>query len=228
MLQKQHIIPQMIALRSGHCIAMALAASWPALLSSCGTPGLGKPKRLEVVQKSERHTQSRFEAMGTLSFVKSKGTKYEPACVQAAAYVDGQPGTGFMVWPVSAVPHQSLDLSKRYLLEFHEDTFKWAAGKPRVLQTFFRVRDPETKRILADASVCPLHREPMDLGEESGVYGGDYPDSYFLATGARAQKFPHDGKAYLLCSSWLPQVVWTCPRCHQLSDKWANRHDITD
>lgn len=215
----------MIAFRTGHCISisLALATLLPSLLSSCGTAGLEKPKRLEVVQRSEHHIQSRFEVMGTLSFVKYKGTKYEPAYVQMGARVEGEPTSQFMVWPASAVPYQSLDLSKSYLLEFLEDDL---SNEKRTVSTLFRVRDPESRRVLADASLCPLHEVPMAHDLEHGVDGGDYPDSYFVRSGPMAREFPNDGKAYLLCGSGIRHFKWTCPTCRRLSDAWAKRRGI--
>jgi hypothetical protein len=111
-----------------------------------------------------------------------------------------------------------IDPSQQYDIELLTRIYK---TPDYVFHDILRVTNDN--QLIIDASICHIHKIPMQRQIEYGKSAEDYPNWFF----AHQEKyFPHDGNEYLLCGSGIRHPTWKCAECSRSYDAWAKKHGI--
>lgn len=121
-------------------------------------------------------------------------------------------------WPEWAKKSSAIDPSQQYDIEVLTRIYK---EPDYVFHDILRVTK-DNQRVI-DASICNLHKIPMQRQIEYGRSAEDYPNWFFPH---QEKYFPHDGNAYLCCGSGISHPTWKCAECRRAYDAWAKKHGI--
>ncbi len=200
---------------------LILSALPALLLFSCAD--LPQPRRHDRVNHGKDYSESRHEVTGKISFRKVDGYG-----LTATLQPDGRENAVAVIWPDTSARPAAIDLSKTYEFGFLEKrTRRPGGGDDQVEKELVRIMDGS--KTLYDASVCAVHRLPMEREEEQTVSMDPYVGhpSYFRKDGdRRPRRWPNDGKAYLPCDAGVRHLRWRCPECQRLSEAWREARHI--
>jgi hypothetical protein len=105
-------------------------------------------------------------------------------------------------WPAEFPAIATLDANKQY--SFDLILTHW---KKLNLDTASVYRISDEEKVLADLSLCSLHRKPMFREEE------DWINAEELIRKDQDRLYPNSGIFHALCGSGMHHVVWVCPTC---------------
>lgn len=191
------------------------------LLAACDTTGRGyttMPVRVRdavyYAGPSANFTEGRRAIVGSLSFEKVNNS-FIPL------KITDQNGTVTQaMWPIWADGYQrKLSPTDSYRVELLSRYY----GGSEVLNDVLRLSN--RKDVVIDASVCHVHRLPMQRQIEHVTWVGAYPPSFFTI---QLKNFPNDGNAYLACPSGIRHPKWRCTECNRQYHIWTKRHGVDE
>lgn len=205
-----------------------LAAVASLLMVACAsTPGKDRPRLRETVSYDHSMADSMVEGKRSM-----KGTMWIQRYPSDRVFdikrdivslqVAGPRGQRLSVaWPEELPSDVTVDPQKKYQVDLLTRIYK---GPDYVFNDLLRISDGQG-RVIVDASICNIHKLPMQRQLENGKSAEAYSRSFMLK---REKEFPNDGNVYLACGSGIHHTIWCCPACEKGYHRYTSRHGINE
>jgi len=190
------------------------------LLAACTMEWEDKPRIHNAVSykgliNARSLTEGQRTIKGRLSLPTPTKGRYRKVTIVATT---GRPLEAY--WPDWDDSIELLDLSTTYNIDLLTTIY---TDPDYVFNEVLKVS--ANGRVLIDASVCHVHRFPMQRQIEHVTSMCAYPPS-FLAN--QVNRFPNDGNAYLACDAGIRHPKWRCPECNRMYHLWTKRYGVDE
>ena len=205
-----------------------LTALATSLMVSCASvPGKDRPRLREVVSYDHSMADSMVEGKrsttGTMWIQRSPSERvFDIKRDIVSLQVAGPWGQRLSVaWPEGLPSDVELDPQKKYRVDLLTRIYK---GPDYVANDLLRISDRKG-RVIVDASICNIHKQPMQRQLEQGKSAEAYSRSFMLK---QEKEFPNDGNVYLACGSGIHHMTWRCPECEKGYHRYTRQHGINE